>query len=456
MHLTVLFSQKQAYFPVWILDSKFYNSNEYSIGISDPDLDSTKAFEQAKLRAIVNYSIFNNSQYGSLTSVIIGNEQEVSNSATTIETILYTSIIKGNTDYADLFQVEKKEFTTNNECCILLKKQTHNNLNINHLSYNIIKRCGFQKENKLFPVFIDELEVSALLNDSIEMIYLIKRKANRYIIKSEFGYKNDLKETRFKDIYRNYTSTQNPDMEINTAYYSPISSGLWAAYIFELSDQISFNSILSKNMANQLITLEQGNIAKNNKTGTLNNLIFSSRKIETEALKLSIKNMQIRANFLKINTEQMAISQTNTKRVLNVDNFKNFRLRKLHRKERKKLIKEKWTAINHSDITSAYSELKTFENNDEYLSSSATFETRNLGNGMLKGLQLARTEIENQLKSKINALNNSEVENGGNLIVKTSKTHIKEKTGRIEPYFVFYRKISQNYYQLKVIVFYKI
>ena len=76
IYISVLYSQNSASFPAWIFESKYYNNTLYAVGISDPDLDSTAAFEQARLRALINYGIFNDCQYNSLTSVAIGNQQE--------------------------------------------------------------------------------------------------------------------------------------------------------------------------------------------------------------------------------------------------------------------------------------------------------------------------------------------------------------------------------------------
>ncbi len=120
IYLSVLYSQNSASLPNWVFDLKYYNNSQFAIGISDPDMDSITAFEQAKLRALINYGIFNNAQYGSLTSIVIGNEQENSYDATSIETILYNSHINGSFIVANSIQLEKKIFKKYNECCVLL------------------------------------------------------------------------------------------------------------------------------------------------------------------------------------------------------------------------------------------------------------------------------------------------------------------------------------------------
>jgi len=455
IHLSALFGQNSEIIPSWVFDSKYYNNDQFAVGISDPDMDSITAFEHAKMRALINYGIFNNGQYSSLTSVAIGNEQENTYDATSIETILYSSFIKGKFTLSDSIQVEKKDFTKYNECCVLLKKSSSEIRQSSVFQYSLVRRTGFQKENNIFPVFIDELEFVVELNDSLKLTYLINRKNNKYDIKSNFGDTNSLKEISIKNTYRNYTSTSDSKREINTTYYSTLSSGLWAAYLFELFDQISFNSILNKNKANQLITLEQGNINNKNKFSSLNKFIFSSKILETELLKVPIDKISVQDNCLKINCKQKgnlpAVGQ-----VSSTDIFQNIRMNRSDRKRRKKLIKEEWIALGFSDIENAYSKLKYFENKEEYINSSATFETRNLGNGILKGLQIARTGIENQLKSKIKTMNKIEMEDNGNLSVQTSKTLISEETNLIEPYFIFLRKINNSFYKLNIILFYKI
>jgi len=418
-------------------------------------MDSIAAFEQAKMRAFINYGIFNNAQYGSLTSIVIGNEQENSYDATSIETILYNSHIKGNFIIADSIQLERKIFTIYNECCVLLKNFSSKNENTSVFKYSLVRRTGFQKENNIFPVFIDELEIVAQLNDSLNITYLINRNKNRYEIKSHYENKNNSKEIKFKNTYRDYSTVSEFDSEKSTTYYSSLSSGLWAAYLFELFDQISFNSILNKNKANQLITLEQGNIDKNNLLNSVNSFILSSKKLKTEALKISIEDININTNHLKIKLKQDG-NPTPMEAYPGSDIPQNIRMKRLDRKLQKKLIKENWSAFGYSDVKTAHFKLKSFEVRDEFISGSAVLETQNLGNGILKGMQISRTEIENQLKSKINSLNQIELEDNSDLSVQTSKTLIGEQTKRIEPYFIFFRKINKSYYQLKVILFYKI
>ncbi len=449
LSFTQLFSQKESSFPAWIFEKTYYGSKQYAVGISDPNMDSIAAFKQATQRALINYGIFNNCKYSSLTTIAIGNEQENTFDATSIETILYTSIIKGNFEISDSVQLEKKEFTQYDECCVLLKKISENSGYKTSFSYSIIRRTGFQKENNIFPVFIDELEITSCINDSLQANYLINRKGKKYNIQSELGDNNHLEKTHFKNEYRNYTPSTGSDNEINSSYYSSLSTGLWAAYIFELSDQISFSSILNKNKANQLVTLAQGNINQNNEIASLNNFILSSKKLGNETLTISIEDIYIQANHLKIELKQFVKSEA--------VNYQNNSFSRLDKKRQKQLVKENWSAYGFSDVETAFSELKAFEINDNYLSGSIKLEAQNLGNGILKGLQISRTEIENQLKSKINAQSKQEIENEGDLsAVQTSKTVITEKTQKMKPAFIFYRKINKNYYQLEIILFYKL
>ncbi len=443
-----LFCQKQSTaLPKWVFDLAFYSSNQYTVGISDPDMDSVSAFEQAKLRALINYGIFNDSKYSSLTSIAIGNQQVNSNNATGIETILYTSIIKGDIEMSDSIQIEKKEFTQYNECCVLVKKVPFKNTNTGIFNYSIVRKTGFQKENNMFPVFIDEIELNAKLNDSVKMTYLINRERDTFQIKSKFGTDNTLNKILFKNTYRNYSSAAGADNETDASFYTSFSSGLWAAFLFELSDQISFNSILNKNKANQLITLEQGNISKKNEIKSVNNFILSSKKLETEPLNKSIESINLQANYLKIKLKQTTELAHN--------NYQNVNLNKSSRRKLRKLQKKNWMAIGFSDIKQAYSSSKSYELNDKFISASTSLETQNLGNGILKGLQIARTEIENQLKSRLKVLNQLNLGNNNDLSVKTSKSLIGENTYIIEPYFIFFRKISRNYYQLEIMLFYK-
>ena len=293
------------------------------------------------------------------------------------------------------------------------------------------------------------------LNDSLKVTYVINRKNDKYDIKSKFGYKNNFEELKLKNIYRNYSIASGSESEKNTIYYSSLSTGLWAAYLFELFDQISFSSILSKNKANQLITLEQGNINKKNELSSLNTLIFSSKKLETEPLKVQLDEINVQANYLKIKFNQRS-NQLAVEQYSNTDIFQNIRLNRSDRKRQKKLIKEKWIALGYPDIKIAFADLKSYENKDDYISGNVQLEAHNLGNGILKGLQIARIDIENQIKSKINTLNKTDIENNNNVSVQTSKTYMGEETNRIEPDFIFLRKMNENYYQLNIVLFYKI
>jgi len=451
INFSALYSQNSKSIPVWVFNSKYYNNPQYAVGISDPGIDSLMAYEQATIRALINNEILNKSQYGSLTSVAIGNMQENMFDANSIETILYTSIIKGKFDQQDSIQLVKKEFTKYNECCVLFKKLPFKNSNKKTLTYSIVRRTGFEKESNLFSVFIDELEIKVLQDNETVINYLLNRNGNKYSIKSNFVYNNNPAEINLRNIYRNYSLNNNSEKEIDASYYASLSSGLWAAWLFELSDQISFKSILSKNKANQLITLEQGNINKKNKNNSLNKFILSSKKLKTEALKVHIDRIDIQANHLKIKFKQPAGSVSTT-----TGNSNSAGLKRSDRKRLKKLVKENWIALSYPDISNAFLTLKVYETSNEYLSSSASLETQNQGTGILKALQITRTDIENQLKSKIKTLNKVEIENNTNLSVQSSKTLITEKTKRIEPHFIFFRKINKKYYQLKVILFYKI
>jgi len=442
-YLSVLHSQDNTNIPAWVLNVKNYNSQEYAVGISDPDMDSTIAFEQAKIRALINYSIFHNNQYASLSSVSLANQQSNNFNADGIETILFSSVLKGRFSFPDSLEIVKKTITKYHEYCVLINIPQNTDAKNKTGNYTMIRRTGFQKENNQFLVVSDEIELKVYVNDTIKSTYVLNRIKNEFSITSYLWLDNKLNEVKIRNTFRNYSlavETENP------IYYTSSSSGLWAAFLYEISDKISFQSVLNKNKANKLITSEQGNLQKHEQINSLNNFILSSKKLETEALSIRLKKISVKNNYLRIvlddgqHIEKIGGSFTQTRK---------------SKKQLKKLKKENWTAIGYTDIETAFYDLKAFEYNEVYLSSSAELKTQGLGTGILKTLEISRTEIENQLNSQIRAVSQSGLSSNDNYSVQSSKSVADTNTKAISPYFIFFRKLNKQFYQIRVVLFYK-
>ena len=436
-------AQNNTNIPTWVLNVKNYNSQKYAVGISDPDIDSSIAFEQAKIRALINYSIFHNNQYASLSSVSLANQQSNNFNADGIETILFSSVLKGSFSFPDSLEIVKKRITKYHEYCVLINMPQNTDTNNKTGSYTIIRRTGFQKENNQFLVVSDEIELKVYVNDTIKSTYVLNRIKNEFSIASYIWIKNKLNEVKIRNIFRNYSlavETENP------IYYTSLSSGLWASFLYEISDKISFRSVLNKNKANKLITSEQANLQMHEQINSLNNFVLSSKKLETEALRIRLKEISVKNNYLRIVLDdRQYIKKTGS----------SFVQTRKSKKQLKKLKKENWTAIGYTDIETAFYNLKAFEYNKAYLNSSAELKTQCLGTGILKTLEISRTEIENQLNSQIKAVSQSNLSSNDNYSVQSSKSLANAETKAISPYFIFFRKLNKQFYQIRVVLFYK-
>ena len=444
IHLSVLFSQNPASFPSWVFNGKNYNSLQYAVGISDPDMDSTLAFEQAKIRALVNYSMFHNSQYASLSSISIGNQQSSSYNAEGIETILFSSILKGSFAIPDSMRIVKKAISKYHEYCVLINELPDTASSSKSGNYTIIRRTGFQKENMRFLVVSDEIELKIFINDTLKSSYVLKRIKSRYDIASYIWIENKLTEIKFRDTFRNYS----PMDEAGTPVYcSSLSSGLWAAFLYEISDKISFRSVLNKNNANKLIATEQGNIQNAQQINSLNNFVLSSKKFETEAINIPIKKISVRNNYLLIVLDD----KNNTAKRIG----KSYTRTRKSKKQLKKLKKNNWIAYGYNSVEQAFFAMKTFEQDDNYLNASAELKTQGLATGILKALEISRTDIENQLNSKIKAISQSGLNKDKSYTVQNSKSITSTKTKAISPYFIFFRKVDNQFYEIKAVLFYE-
>jgi hypothetical protein len=430
--------------PNWFLNNKYYNSLDYAIGISDPNLDTIISEKQAILRALVNYSLFHKSKINSLSTYGLGNQSNNSNTAKTVENAIYTSIFKLDSNFINSFKIENKYINKYKETFILLKFSPDSLVKFN---YKIIRRLGFQKENDIFPVSVDEIELIANLNDTLLCNYKINKYSKVIDIKSSLVVNEDTYKTNFSNTKCKYGSFE--DNSNNKYLSNKLNYGVWASYFTSIIEKSCLYSSLSSSNTYSLASVNQGNLRNNKNHENDINFNLSAKSIENSLFNFKITEININSNYLdiKLNFEK------STK-------LKNIAEKNLNRREKKSLKKMKaknWQCLGYENFEHSWKIFNNYKNsiNKESIVSSDEHISSNLNSGIFKSILFSKFDISNQLNSKINNLSNISTSNKKDYQIKSSKSiGIKIESNKIYPYFIFYRKITQKHYEIKTILFY--
>jgi hypothetical protein len=435
--------------PSWFFKTENYNRINSAIGISDPNPDTTKALEQAKLNALINYSILHDGIFTSLTNVGMGSHQDDNNSSSNLEYIIYTSIIKGKLPSLTSLTVKEKYFTRYKEAVVLLEINNEIDTSIKCPEYILTRRAGFQKENNLFPLFADELDILVTQGDSIILNSCIESDGQKYY-ENKKGKKNRFyynpQDLKFPTFYPDYNNTGNQQgIQVMS---STLNYGMWKSYIFNLINQLCIFNSTDINCQYKLSTSNIGNISKSDQLVSFQQLVYSLKNFQSFRLNNALSALYFSNNQLLMGVKS---DKNDAASVVTASPDKN------DKKYIKKLQTEKWKSIDGEDVVLSWMKVKNLSSmKDDYIGTEIEIQSSNLQSGIIEGLQLAKLQISSQLATKIKSLGKADVGSADQLVIKTAKLINVEKTGKIEPYFIFYSNPYPNSYHIKVMVYYEL
>ncbi len=432
--------------PEWVFAKTNYNNLSTAIGISDNRMEKEEAFEQAKLRALLNYSVLHNAKFSSLTTSGIGNQQDNSYSSTSMEYVVISAIVSGEIADPANIEVIDSFYTQNKEAIVLVKIDQSQKLPPKY-SYSINRRAGFQKENSSLPFFADELDLLVTENDSIIYASEILKESNLITtpkVKASINMFEYLADVQF---FKPYSAYSQPDPR---ALPSPLNFGLWNSYIFNLIDQICIYNSFNTDLHHKLSGSNVGNMSDDATKKTIQHYVYSLKNIQSREIKTSVTNMAIQNNqlfcYFAPSGETYDYSQ-NTISVLDRED----------KKELKMLKSEDWRFIGTRNVKNAWFEAKDrICSSPNHLVTGIGLNANNLSSGIIEAVQLAKLELSSLLGAKISALSLQEQNNEGQSSVYSSKLLNISKTNKIEPFYLFYRQINKNLYQIKAILFYQL
>ena len=438
-----IISQGNKKIPDWFLKNVNHQNEIYAIGISDPNLDTIKGENQAILRALVYHSLLHKSHINELSTYGLTNENSVGNNAKTIENAVYTSIYSIGDNLTNLFSVEKKYTNIYKETFVLLK---FNSDSLIKFDYKIIRRLGFQKEDNVFPVFIDEVELIANFNDTLLCKYKINKLVNKSEIKSKLIVNKEVYKINFinkKYVYNGINYQNNIEYLSNRLNY-----GVWLSFFTGIIEKSSLFSNLNSSQNFSLSTVNQGNIRNKSKSKALINLNFSAKSISKSNFNFKIEKIDLISNNLNI------IFDFEDKIKL-----KNINEENLTRKEKKvlnKMLSQNWKCFGYSDFENAWKIFKSYKNNinENIIVSADQHISSNLNSGIFKSVLFSKIDISNQLNLKTNSLSNVNNSDKKAYELNSAKTSNLQQKIKFWPYFIFYRKTADKNYEIKTFFFY--
>jgi len=448
-YLQILSQAQSINFPDWFLNHEKYNNKNFAIGISNPGLDKTAAYHQAKMRALLNYSILHQSTAVSLTSLSMGNQQNAPTQLDNIEYIIYTNILNGKMPELSSMTAMDSFYTQNKEAIVLLRIPSDTNSDSSKLSYSLTRRAAFQREHSTFPIVIDELNIKITNNDSVIENFYLEKDGSKLNNTSRKATKNIFSEEPTNRQY--YYGSKGVSMGSVPDYAMlpcPLNSGLWNSYLINLVDQICIHNNFDQDLQYKLSTSNLGNLSNQMQNASYQQMVFALKNIQTTQLRHSIQKMGILDNQFYIGLNPNKNDNAN-QTLLSISN-------KSDKKEIKKLKSENWQVFGLPDFGNAWLDAKNLIADKEYLSASIEIKANNLQSGIIEAINLAKLELSSQLGSKINSLNNQQNTLDDQTFLNSAKLSGNQKTGKISPYFIFYKKHYEAVISIKVVIFYKV
>jgi hypothetical protein len=247
--------------------------------------------------------------------------------------------------------------------------------------------------------------------------------------------------------FKPYKDSSQPDTR---ALPSPLNLGLWNSYIFNLIDQICIYNSFETDLHHKLSGSNIGNMSDDIAKKTIQQYVYSLKNIQSREINTNVKNIAVQNNQLFCyfipKGENYDFSQ-NTISVLDRDD----------KKELKRLKAEDWKYLGTQNVKNAWFEAKDrISSSPNHLVTGINLHANNLSSGILEAVQLAKLELSSLLGAKISALSLQEQNNKGTSSINSSKLINITNTNQIEPFYLFYRQINKNLYQIKAILFYRI
>jgi hypothetical protein len=443
-----IFAQAQAgSIPSWFFQAENYNRINRAVGISDPNPDTTLALEQAKINAMINYSLLHDGTFSSLTNVGMGSQQDNNVPTSNLEYILYTSIIKGKLPSDSSVKIKEKFFTNYHEAIVLIEIDYKPSMGTILPEYTITRSTGFHHENNSLPFFIDELNIQVSHHDSIILETEISKDGAKFNDLRKAGEKhflNDNSGPKTPFFYAESTSGSSPSKW--PFMPCPMNSGLWKAYIFNLIDQLSLYNSMDINCQYKLSTSNIGTISKPDQSFTFQQLVYSLKNVQSVKLNNSIAGIYTSGNNLQLSIKSGKQPGTSNPGIIP---------NKSEKKLLKKMLADNWKYLGEDDFETSWQKaMYGCRQNDTYINAEIEIQANSLQSGILEGIQLAKLHISSQLATKVNAQAKTDLQNSNELAIKSAKLINVQKTGCIAPYFIFYQNLAQNVYKLKIIVLY--
>lgn len=227
--------------PEWFFKpSQYASSPDYFIGVSDPGMDSTKAFELALLRAKALLLLSQNATIDNISDNFDMNRENQKESSSEAHYLDFSEIYtyKGPCDLN--FHINKKFYTKNNEGVVLVSadltnREISDTTAVKGEIMQLTREDRFGWENTFFCSF----NVFDAMDDSIQNVsdYTFKGEGRRFNVISRFNKDTlDFPIHPYKYIPAEeiaYDTTQAP---ITVS----LSTGLWNAYVNCLLSEINF------------------------------------------------------------------------------------------------------------------------------------------------------------------------------------------------------------------------
>jgi hypothetical protein len=432
--------------PAWFFKTENYNRINLAVGISDPNPDTTLSLEQAKINALIVNSLMHGAIFTSLTNVGMGSQQDNNMPSSSLEYIIYTSIIKGKLPHWQSVNVKEQMFTRFKEAMVLLDLSSIDAEQGQIPEFTIIRRAGFQRENNQFPFFVDELEISVSIGDSTILNTIIAKESGRFIDlkkKPENKYYTDPNSAKMAMLYQensvNSTPAQMP---------APTHSGLWKAFIFNLIDQISMFNSLDINFQYKLTSTNTATTGNLSKMYSFQQLVYSLKNVQASKLSNKMDNISMANNNLYLSIRAQ-MGNKNSLMAKSPD--------KNEKKRIKKYINEKWSYLGEDDFETGWLKAMNLKlEKEDFLETEIDIQSASLQSGILEGLQLSKLMLSSKLAGKIAALANTTGNNEEMGTVKSAKLINMENTGSIGPVFIFYQNLAPQRFRLKMFVFYNL
>ena len=282
--------------PKWFFKpGNFASSTKFVIGISDPGLDSSKAFKQAILRAKALLLLSKNARVENISDHYSVTREAAGQYAHDSQFLDFTRVGSGKSDYGQKLSIDQKFYTKYEEGIVLVSLGTGDTEIVDTLlvTGELMQLAREEKialENTVFCRFIIQNKPSSCPSDSfVKNEYTFKSRENKLDIISTMG-----SDTFSFPVhpYRYLPSSDSlPEDTAMVAHQFSLRNGLWNAYINLILSKVNFHN---KYLKSKIKTSYDNYSIKNQdliRTVSRNLFSFSLQAIEIsdQELKLNLR-----------------------------------------------------------------------------------------------------------------------------------------------------------------------